>query len=213
MNLVLSRKSDWPAISQEEIVKRSRILVIDDQDFPYQQLFERDGYTVSKWDDIQDLSALERGGFDLILLDLVGVGRTESEDQGLGVLKHIRETQPAQLVIAYSSAEWPLKYQPFFDMADEVLQKTADYLDFKRAVDELLAKRFSLGFYLDRILAEAGTADDPGLLEAKAMRAILKRDPNKLRRYLARTIGDPSKQERILQIAEVAVGIMNLWKN
>jgi CheY-like chemotaxis protein len=48
--------------------------VIDDQDFPYKELFERDGYTVTKWDDVHDLAQLESGEFDLILLDLLGVG-------------------------------------------------------------------------------------------------------------------------------------------
>jgi hypothetical protein len=43
------RKKGWPDIPFSEIKKRARMLVIDDSDFPYQTLFERDGYTLEKW--------------------------------------------------------------------------------------------------------------------------------------------------------------------
>ncbi len=34
-------------------MKRARLLVIDDADFPYLSLFERDGYTMEKWADVK----------------------------------------------------------------------------------------------------------------------------------------------------------------
>src|SRR5438552_3980352 len=64
--------------------------------------------------------------------------------------------KPAQIVVAYSNAEWPVKYQPFFEMADAVLPKTGDYVEFKRTVDDLLQQRFALGFYLSRVNDELG---------------------------------------------------------
>lgn len=59
------------------------MLVIDYADFAYQSLFERDGYTMEKWSDVDDLPKLEAGYYDLILLDLQGVGREQSAEQGL----------------------------------------------------------------------------------------------------------------------------------
>lgn len=123
-------------MSHAEVVRRARILVIDDGAFPYKQLFERDGYTIQQWPDVTDLPALETGEFDLILLDLVGVGLAESADEGFGLLRHIRQTSSAQIVIAYSNADLSLKYQPFFRDADAVLHMTkTDYVEFKRTVD------------------------------------------------------------------------------
>src|SRR4051794_8873496 len=95
---LLRRDRQWPNVSHDEIVRRARILVIDDGPFPYMALFERDGYTIQQWPDVSDLHALETGEFDLILLDLLGVGSAESSDEGFGLLKHIRQVSPAQIV-------------------------------------------------------------------------------------------------------------------
>ena len=53
------RKREWPSLSLEEIKKRSRILVIDDNEFFYLELFRNDEYSIDKWDDVEDLSKLE----------------------------------------------------------------------------------------------------------------------------------------------------------
>jgi hypothetical protein len=103
--LIFRRKAEWPKVEHDEIVRRTRILVIDDGEFPYGRLFKRDGYNLEKWSTLKDMGALERGDYDVVLLDLHGVGKAESSDQGLGVLRHIRETNPAQIVVAYSNAE------------------------------------------------------------------------------------------------------------
>jgi CheY-like chemotaxis protein len=104
-----SGRLKWPQPTIDEIRKRARILVIDDQEFPYAKLFERDGYSIKKWDDVDNLTELEQGDHDLILLDLQGVGKAESAEEGLGILKHIRTRRPAQIIIAYSNADWPLR--------------------------------------------------------------------------------------------------------
>ncbi|WP_263258867.1 hypothetical protein [Pseudomonas oryzihabitans] len=135
----------------DEIKKRAKILVIDDSDFAYAPLFARDGYTIEKWDDIENLERLENNYYDLILLDIQGVGQNESEEEGFGILKHIRAKSPAQIVIAFSNADWSLKYQEFFDLADKKLAKSQDYVEFKRIVDDLLSQRFNTDFYINKI--------------------------------------------------------------
>jgi len=154
-------KNTFTPPSLDEIKKRARILVIDDNDFAYEPLFKRDGYTVEKWDDIQSLEKLENNFYDLILLDIQGVGQAESEEEGFGILKHIRSQSPAQIVIAFSNADWSLKYQQFFDLADRKLAKSQDYVEFKRTVDELLAQRFNPEFYINKI-ENLGTLSSSG---------------------------------------------------
>ena len=136
---LFARAKPWPTVDHAEIVRRSRILVVDDDDFPYGVLFEGDGYTIRQWTDVESLTELENGTFDIILLDLRGVGRQQSASEGLGLLEHIRATSPAQIVIAYSNSEFSLDDQPFFRNADAVLHKSrSDYAAFKRTVDRLL---------------------------------------------------------------------------
>ena len=78
-------ESQWPEISYDEMKKRSRLLVIDDGPFPYASLFHRDGYTIERWDVDTDMPKLESGYYDLILLDIQGVGKEYSTQQGLGI--------------------------------------------------------------------------------------------------------------------------------
>lgn len=211
---MLIHTKSWPKPDHAEIVKRSRILVIDDSDFPLLKLFERDGYTIEKWPDVTDLSKLENGSFDLILLDLFGVGLDQSSDQGLGILKHIREVNPAQIVIAYSSADWDVSYQPFFNEADAVLHKTkSDYYEFKRTVDKLLEQRFSPGFYVDRANEELAeyAVSNPKLVK-RFKSAILGGDLDTFRAYLSSRVDDEITVDRVIQVAQVAIAAAQLWK-
>jgi CheY-like chemotaxis protein len=206
-------RKDWPTLTLEDIKKRARLLVIDDEDFVYRSLFEIDGYVMDKWDDVEDLSKLEQNFFDVILLDVQGVGVKISAQQGLGVLEHIRHTAPAQLVIAFSNADFSLKYQKFFRLADATLSKGADYVEFKRKVDELLLKRFSLGFYVDRIAAVLGASiDDPDRLEKETRKAILRNNPTSLRNYLADKVTDPKVLDIAVTIVEIGVKVISAWK-
>lgn len=211
---LFSRQRQWPAVSRSEILKRARILVIDDGEFPYITLFQEDGYTVQQWKDVTDLSALENGDFDLILLDLRGVGRKHSADEGFGILKHIRETAPAQIIVAYSSADLSLDYQPFFRNADAILHKTKnDYVEYKRTVDTLLERKFSLGFYLDRIGAELGDyAVQAPKARKKARAAILSGETEPLRRYLIKRIDDNVTIDRVIALVGAGAQIAALWR-
>jgi CheY-like chemotaxis protein len=212
--LLLSRRPQWPQVEHDQIVKRAKLLVIDDGEFPYLKLFRKDGYNFDKWNKIKDLPALESGKYDVILLDLHGVGEIESSEQGLGVLGHLRKRSPAQIVVAYSNAEWSVEYQEFFRSADAVLHKSkADYVTFKRTVDDLLDQRFSLGFYMSRISQALQGTGIPDGATRKAEKAILTGRLRPFEKYLAKQVTDPVTVERVLGIAQVAVGVLQLWSN
>jgi len=196
-------KNKWPIFPLDEIKKRARIVVIDDNEFPYAKLFKSDGYNLDKWKDVDDLPKLESGYYDLILLDMHGVGLKQSAEQGHGILKHLRKVCPAQIVIAYSNADWSLKFQEFFDLADNKLDKRQDYVDFKRAVDDQLKARFSMGFYVSRVgnILRASNIDEAKLAKA-CEKSILSNDTNKLRQFLGQTVdGD---------LVQVAIGIIQI---
>ncbi len=211
MKLNIFKRHKWPELPLEEIRKRSRLLVIDDQDFYYLGLFIKDGYQIEKWDDIKDLNKLETGYYDIILLDLHGVGRQQSQDQGFGILRHCRKVCPAQIIIAYSNADWSVKYQDFFYMADAVLYKQKDYVDFKRTVDELLTARFSLGFYIDRISKLLSPhLHDLSKAQSLSQQAILTKSSTKLESYLDKNLEQKETIKLVLQIVSVGIQIASL---
>jgi len=206
--MFFSKKKQWPNLAIEEIRKRARILVIDDSDFFYLQLFKNDGYTIEKWNDVDDLQKLESGYFDIILLDIQGIGKKQSKDQGFGILKHIHQACPAQIVIAYSNADFSLKYQDFFKNADATLAKTDDYVDFKRTVDKLLVQRFSMGFYVDRIIKLSGPyLQDISKVKALSEKAIVNGKIERLKDYLHENIDDKDFIAIVLKIVEIAINI------
>jgi len=206
------RRYVWPEVPADEIRKRARVVVIDDAEFPYLELFRRDGYTVDKWNDVIDLQKLEAGYYDIILLDIQDVGKAQSADQGLGVIRHLKRIRPAQIVIAYSGADYRLKFKEFFDLADATLDKAGDYVEFKRVVDDLLADRFSIGFYLDKISEFAShTGADALKLRSVAQGAILRRNPRRLERLLVKSGADSDTANLILQIAQTGIDILSMF--
>lgn len=205
------KKRQWPQIPFDEIRRRSRLLVIDDNDFPYETLFRRDGYNLEKWNEVERLTDIEAGKFDLLLLDMQGVGREESAEQGFGLLKHFKKHCPTLIIVAYSNAEFGLKYQEFFSLADGVLPKTADYVEFRRHVDDLLKQRFSLGFFVARIRAELGeAATEVPTIEDLAREAILTGKSATLRSRLAEKVQSAVTVDRVIAIVDVAANLLSV---
>lgn len=137
--------------------------------------------------------------------------RDLSQEQGFGILKHLRSTCPTQIIIAYSNADFSLKYQNFFLMADETLFKSDDYVQFKRTVDRFLSSRFSIGFYSERIAKIASPyLSDTDRIKELSKAAILSRKNNKLVAYMERNIDNRDAISMILQIVQVAIGIASL---
>lgn len=208
------KKKQWPKLSIDEIRKRARILVIDDSDFFYLQLFKNDSYTIEQWKDVDDLQKLESGYYDVILLDIQGVGKKQSKDQGFGILKHLKQACPAQIVIAYSNANFSLKYQEFFKNADATLAKTADYVEFKRIVDNLLIQRFSMGFYIDKIIKLASpyvSSQDIDKIKTLSEKAILEGKIDKLRDYLQDHVDNKDSIGLIIQVAQIAISLYEMF--
>ena len=208
----LFRRPKWPTLSIEQIRGRARILIVDDQPFVYAELFRRDGYNVEHWLDVHRLNDLTQAVYDIVVLDISDIGMAISADGGLGVLRHIKDRNPTQIVVAYSAKAWELKYKGLFDRADAAIDKSVDYVDMKAKLDELLVKKFSLGFYLDRVsdVARADGADSVKL-RAAAERAIMRGDSRLLERYARQHVTDVEAANTILQVAQVAIGVMGLW--
>lgn len=136
--------------SFDEIKKRSRILIIDDNEFEYKLLFEKDGYLIDKWTTNEDIdqNKIDSIYYDIILLDVNGVATDRSEKHGLGLLEYIKKKNPAQIVILYSSERFNFDEQKYIKLADDSLSKSADYYDFKKQVDFFLENHTQIAFYL-----------------------------------------------------------------
>ncbi|MGB3087490.1 MAG: hypothetical protein WBC53_07175, partial [Phycisphaerae bacterium] len=92
----------------------TRIVVIDDEKeaFPLDVLASQ-GYAIDHWGDVKDLQKLETGFYDIIILDIGGVGQElDADNEGLGVLRHIKKVNPSQIVGLHRSAADPCRRIP-----------------------------------------------------------------------------------------------------
>lgn len=191
----------------EEIRKHARILVIDDHVLPAMKSFERDGYHFERWPEVRNLSQLTDGHYHLILLDIQGVGLNESPElQGLGILKHIKHLNPAQLVILYSSQPQKISNREYLVQADAVLDKGVSYVDYKEAVDELLLRRAQPGYLVGAMNRELG---DQAIRVPRAVgmasRALRTGNSSRIERYLRGHIPNAQQVDRIVAILSIGV--------
>lgn len=208
--MFLRRSSQITPPDLETVRKKARILVIDDQVFPVQELFERDGYHFERWATIRNLSQLTDGHYDLILLDLQGVGLKESLDrQGLGILQHIKKSNPAQAVIAYSAKRQTLLSSETLTLADARLDKARSYVDFKEKVDDLLLRHATPGYFVAAMNRELGeyAAHAPKAVP-KALHAFKRGRIDGLTGYLEQSYVDRAKIDTIASIVSVGIKVI-----
>ncbi len=201
------QRQSTPAPTVEAVRKHARILVIDDHELPAQTSFERDGYHFERWAEVKNLSQLTDGHYHLILLDIQGVGLNESPDlQGLGILRHVKQANPAQPVIVYSSQPTKVSYREHLALADAVLDKGMSYVEYKEHVDAILVHRATPGYFIAAMNRDLGAnaALAPKAVP-KALRAMRRGKTASLENYLRSNLPDPKQVDRVVRI--VGVGI------
>jgi len=142
-----------PSLDFEELKKRIRIVLIDDEKgFPL-KLFQAEGYAIEHWEKVVSVSygKLESGFYDIIILDIKGVAEEISKEDGLGVLENIKKKNPAQIIIAFSQHSYDLDKTKFFMQADEYIAKPSDFLSIKNSIDNLIVTKFNPSRYIESL--------------------------------------------------------------
>lgn len=206
-DMIFKRKSlkniRQPSLSIAERRKRTRIVVIDDveSEFPH-EILKREGYAIDYWSDIDDLTKLENGYYDIIILDIGGVGsKFDPENQGAGILKHLKVKNPSQVVVAYSGQSHDSDKVPFFKHADEYVPKPAEALLWKSTIDRLIEERLTIEHYwcsLAAMLSEMGVDERK---RRKIEIAILNKRPEpEVKRLIADCLGIADNSATVLSI-------------
>lgn len=181
------------SIDKMELRKRARIVIIDDEEVQTVEDLRREGYTIEQWRTIPSIKELEDRQFDLIILDICGVGIGFSKDEGFGVLRHLRESGCNSKIIAYSGQTFNPVANEFFSQADATIPKDAGIIDWMRKIDELLKEKFSIKNYRDFIRNYCKTL------------AISESDRNKLENLIVESIKnkDEKAQPAISRISSI----------
>jgi len=137
--------------------------VIDDveTEFPF-SILKKQGYAIDYWADVNDLPKLESGFYDIIILDIGGIGQElDDVNEGVGVLRHIKQTNPSQIVIAYSGEAHDTHRIPFFQLADEYVPKPTNAISWKETLDHMIGSKCTVDHYwstLEALLRNQGTS-------------------------------------------------------
>lgn len=133
-------------ITREDLLRRSRILIIDDEKPDLIEDLKGSHFSVDHVPDItkENLSLIESPIYDLIILDFGNVGGAFGQDQGLSLLRHIKRVNPSVVVFAYTSKALFTEHADFFRVADAVLPKDAGITESMERIEEGLRKANSI---------------------------------------------------------------------
>ena len=102
-----------------------KIVIIDDEQFPYLELLRTHRFSIDTLDNISSLNIIE--AYDVILCDVNGVGGNFSEQfQGAYLVKEIYKRYPSKIIISYTGIRFDARYNEFLQYADFSLIKDVD---------------------------------------------------------------------------------------
>lgn len=189
----------------DEIRKRARILFIDDEEVPQIKVLKKEGFAIDQWKDIKNLKNIEEGNYDIIFLDIGGVGEGYSREGAIGILKDLKKSNPSVVLIAFSGQKFAIEKTKFFQLADDVLNKDARAVEIKSRIEDFLKEKFSVTFYWSRIkelLLNNYGIDSSKIekAERELYKSILVKDPQPFATWVKKTFKD----------AELTAAIINL---
>lgn len=97
--------------------KKLRILFVDDEDLETPKALKTEGYDVEHWRDVENLDQLCDGRYQIILLDVRGIGEKYGGN-GLDILKYVATHNPLIYVCVFSA-------KPFTGEEAETIRKFA----------------------------------------------------------------------------------------
>jgi len=132
------------SLSRDELLRRSRLLVVDDERPDIVDDLKKARFSVDYESDItRDNMHIIESSYDLILLDYGNVGKSFGSDEGLSLLKYIKRINPSVVVIAYTSKALNSDQSDFFRLSNGVLNKDAGISESLEIIEDGLKEALS----------------------------------------------------------------------
>lgn len=126
-------------------IRNSKICIVDDKIEDLKGLTEglrQEGFTnISELAHVTSWSQLLESGYDLIVLDLVGVGADICEQDGLGILSSIKKSDPSLAVLVVSGSLTSPQAAAILSEADLIRTKPLLSGDLAADVEQILRIR------------------------------------------------------------------------
>ena len=195
-----------PDLTRDDLVRLSRILVIDDERPDLVDDLAREGYAVDHDAAGDDTAKIEKGIYHLVILDYAGVGKRFGKNQGLDILKRMKEVNPAVYVLAYTSKSLSAEQSDFYRLTDGTLSKDAGVQESLEKVEQSLREALDLE-RLWRAALVAGRIPEAqkGHLTALLVRSIRKRDPGSILGGMAKVVGCSVRDTLVGKLVELLI--------
>lgn len=166
-------------IGLQELIRRrirnSKICIIDNEFEDLKSLHDglkKEGFTnLEKFKKSPPINDILSSHYDVILLDLNDVAQDISEEDGLGILKLLKQREPLLPILVVTGQKISPEVQPIISLADLVRKKPVYASDLANDVDTLLKSYHDKFWASLLLLKELNTID----IELKKELSFLKR--------------------------------------
>lgn len=142
-NFIFGKKSPKP-LTLSQLKKVTKVLIIDDEEpKELRELLRKEGWKNYYLNDLDTLANKRLEDSQIICIDIMGVGKKLQVDNGMGLVKHIKEKYPEKKIILYSSVSKQDIFSDALDYVDKRLRKEASLVPFSLAIEEMSANTFS----------------------------------------------------------------------
>jgi DNA-binding response OmpR family regulator len=201
--------SDYnPNLSRQELIRRSRILVIDDEQPKLIEDLRKDGFSVDYDPTGNDTTNIEKNLYDLIILDFGGVGEKFGRDQGLSLLRHIKRVNPAPFILAYTSKSLPATQADFYRLTNGTLSKDAGIQESFLKIEDSLREALNVERLWTAVLQLAlKNPEDRADLQETLLKCLKKKKFDSLYAKLAHHVGEAIKENLVGFLVQKLIGL------
>lgn len=123
----------------------TKILIIDDDDFPLFHPLQSSGYNLSKRNGNDDIKNLDDViVYDIILCDIKGVGKNFGGNfEGAHLAKELKIKYPDKIIISYTASTHEIQYQKLLSKLDGVYPKGIGVEDWTTILDEKIKEIYN----------------------------------------------------------------------
>jgi len=208
------RISEIPFEQFEKIKFKARIAVVDDEEVPLIEKLQKDGYNITKYSDIDEIDGFIRKKYNVLVLDIQGVGKNiAGKKEGWGILSYLKNEYPHLVIIVFTGADWSItKVKEIADLADFVIGKDLEYLDFKAKLDAAIKKAFSPKFHfeIERNLIAKEITNAETFNKIKEIVELYGQDKNKTMKKLNKLTDNTKVIESINTYLSIVSNILSL---
>lgn len=134
-------KEDSPALTIEGIKAQTNILFIDDdKEFKIVPILKKAGWKNTSFfpnADVRDTNAERIRKAHIIFVDIIGVGKTLYEDEGLGLVVDLKKKYPQKKVVIYSAIPEHKLFHEAIKLADDQIPKNSQPAVFVSLIETL----------------------------------------------------------------------------